>query len=323
VLKQFSAETSNWLRNFTFLIKSVDRPKVDFEYEDINQYNFRTKVLKTIKHRALTMTFLDDVGNNVHEFFRFMMFVHSPITRRSIDVDSFDIAGAWAQYSTGNGMKFSGADGKNDFAHRGVLESDVGNAIQAIKVTQMFIQPGSSREDLSTNAKEVAFLFINPRIDSFDLDEVSHDSNDPNVFTMAFDYDFMVMSGMRVLQPVDSSKAMPPVGSAPGEVVPAGGGSSKSAQGGNNPYTSMLAAIGGRATQKLTSEYFGRAIQAVPGLGSVADGIGGLVNKSASAGIGGLLNKVNQSFAQPTSRPVVTDSAVAGPVDATYTKGQM
>jgi hypothetical protein len=87
VLEQFGATTAEWAKNFSFMIKSVDRPKVDFEYEDINQYNFRTKVLKQIKHRALTMTFLDDVGNNVHEFFRFMMMVHSPITRRSISLE--------------------------------------------------------------------------------------------------------------------------------------------------------------------------------------------------------------------------------------------
>jgi hypothetical protein len=70
VVKMFGQETAAWAKNFAFLIRSVDRPKVDFEYDDVNMYNFRIKVLKSIKHRALTMTLMDDVGNNVHEFFR-------------------------------------------------------------------------------------------------------------------------------------------------------------------------------------------------------------------------------------------------------------
>jgi hypothetical protein len=321
VLSQFGQLNQAWKDNFTFLIKSVDRPKVDFEYEDVNQYNFRTKVLRQIKHRELTMTFMDDVGNNVHEFFRFMMFVHSPITRRAIGDPNagFDIAALWAQYSAGSGMKFSdGARGINDFAHRGVLNTDIGNAIKAIKVTQMFMQPGRTREDLNTNAKEVAFIFINPRVVSFDLDEVNHEAAEANAFTMQFDYDFMVMSDMRVLQPLDASKAMPPVGSAPGEAVPLGSGGSSSLQGGGNPYAKILQATAGRGAQKLTSESLGRVVRTVPGLGSVADTIGGLVNQNVSQGIGGLLNVNNQSFARPT-RDIVTDLSTPGRDPATFT----
>jgi hypothetical protein len=326
VLSMFGAQGAAWLRNFTFMIKSVDRPKVDFEYEEVNQYNFRTKVLRQIKHRALTMTFMDDVGNNVHEFFRFMMFVHSPITRRSIGNQDkgFDIAAQWAQYSTGSGMAFSrDASGTNDFSHRAVLDTDIGNAIKAIKVTQMFMQPGTSREDLSTNAKEVSFLFVNPRVESFDLDDVSHETNDVNVFSMQFDYDFMVMSDMRVLQPLDASKSMPPVGTAPGEAAPQGSGGSKNPQGGNNPYMNILSSVAGRAAQKITNEYLGRQIRKVPGLGGVADTITGLVGSGVSNTVGGLGNTIgsaiNQSFARPT-RDVVVDASTAGRDVATYTR---
>lgn len=321
VLQLFSSESAAWLRNFTFMIKSVDRPKVDFEYEEVNQYNFRTKVLSRIKHRALTMTFMDDVGNNVHEFFRFMMFVHSPITRRAIgnQDNGFDIAAEWAQYSTGSGMEFSrDPTGTNDFSHRAAIDTDIGNAIKAIKITQMFMQPGKTREDLSTNAKEVSFLFVNPRVESFDLDEVSHESSDANVFSMQFDYDFMVMSDMRTMKPIDPSKAMPPVGSAPGDVAPQGTGGSKNPQGESNPYTKILSGVAGRAAQKITNEYLGRQIRQVPGLGSVANTITGLVGSGVSGVIGGFGTAINQSFARPT-RDVVVDSATAGRDSASYT----
>jgi hypothetical protein len=333
VLAQFAAQSAAWKNNFTFMIKSVERPKVEFEYEDINAYNFRSKVLKSIKHRELTMAFIDDVGNNVHEFFRFMMMVHSPITRRSVNA-SQEIADAYATYSAGNGMIFSDNLGNTqDFAHRGVINSDIGNAIQAIKVTQIFMQPGTSPHDLDTGAKEVSFFFINPRIVSFDLDEVNHESNEANLFSMVFDYDFMVMSDARVLQPLPPEKSMPPVGSAPGESQPTGraSGTAGNPAGNNNPYTSLLSSIGARAAQKLTSSTVGNLLNRVPGLGTVADAVSSSAQgfargqlDSAGSSISGIVQGIKnsstnafQSFARP-SRDVVVDASTAGRDASSY-----
>jgi hypothetical protein len=275
--------------------------------------------LKNIKHRELTMTFLDDVGNNVYEFFRFMMMVHSPITRRSATA-GFDIASAYATYSAGNGMLFT--DGisdpgvTNDFAHRGVIDTDMGGIIQAIKITQVFVDP-SVTNGLSSAAKEVAFFFVNPRVVSFDLDDMNHEVSEANLFTMQFDYDFMAMTPMRVLQPLDPSKAMAPWKDAPGDIAPPATSGDQNAVGTNNPYTSILAGIAGRAAQKLTSETLGRAIRTVPGLGSVATTISGLSQGVARDAVLGVGTTINQSFARP-SRAAVYDSTVITPIPATY-----
>lgn len=314
VLAMFGQEAATWAKNFAFLVKSVDRPKVDFEYDEINQYNFRTKVLKQIKHRALTMTFLDDVGNNVHEFFRFMLMVHSPITRRSLG-SGFNMSDMnnLSHYSTGSGMRFSDSPSSTtDFATRGALPTDIGNALQAIKITQIFVQPGTGN-DLDTGAKEIAFFFVNPRIESFDLDDVSHEASDPSLLTMMFDYDILVMTDMRTLEPIPAGKGMPPVGSAPGDAAPTNRQpGAKNPQGNENPYMKTLAALGGRAATKLTNEVFGKYVRQVPGLGSVADTVGGLIGGGAKSLIGGGSGgSVNQSYAAPT-RDLVTDNTTAG-----------
>lgn len=309
VLEKFGR--GNWQRDFTFLIKSVDRPKVDFEYEEINQYNFRTKVLKQIKHRELTMTFVDDVGNSVYEFFRFMMMVHSPITRRSITATQ-NIADTRVTYGAGSGMEFSEPfTDQNDFAHRGVIDNtEVGNAIQAIKVTQFFLDPS---QKLENSTKQVSFFFINPRVVSFDLDDVNHEVSDPNLFTMQFDYDFMVMSNMDPLENLPPEKQLPPVGSAPGDSGPVG--TRPSDAGSNNPYTAILGGVAGRAAQKVSNETIGKAIRKVPGLSSVASTVGSI----ASGVTKDLLNRgVNQAVARP-SRDVVSDATTAGRDKATYT----
>lgn len=313
IMQQFSMQAATWKNKFTFLIKSVDRPKIDFEYEAINQYNFRTQVLKQIKHKALSMAFTDDVGNNVHEFFRFMMMVHSPITRRSVGA-SDKISDEYAAYSSGNGMLFSDDFGNvNDFAHRGVMNTEVGNAIKAIKVTQLFMVPGNTPSDLDTGAREVSFLFINPRIEAFDLDDVDHAESQGNVFTMQFDYDFMVMGQAHTLQALDPAKSLPAVGGAPGEPQPTGKAGAQS-PGENNPYAAILAGVGSRAVQRIVSETIGRKLRLIPGLGSVADTLGGIVQGISKTALGGF---INQASARP-SREMVIDTSVAGQAKSAY-----
>lgn len=287
-------------QDFTYMVKSVDRPKVDYEYEDVNMYNFRTKVLKQIKHRELTLTFIDDVGNHVFNFFKLLMMAHSPITRQSAN-NYKSLAEVVSAYSSGNGMAFGVG---NDLANRGVIDSDIGNVIQAIRILQIF---PDHTETLDNAVKAVAWDFVNPRIVSFDLEDMTHESSDPNGLTMQFDYDFMVMNDLGSLTSVPapdySNKTWK---GAPGDISPTGRGSGQSAQGGNNPISNILTAIGGRAAQKLTSEVLGRQLRKVPGLGGTADLIGGIVGSRATSGLSGLMNNIGQSFARP-SRATVTE----------------
>ena len=316
LLAKYNQTSATWKDTMQFMIKSVDRPKVDFEYEDVNQYNFRTKVLKQIKHRELTMTFYDDVGNNVHEFFRFIMMAMSPITRRSA-TSTGDITSG--NTTVGSGMLFSENLGNvNDLAHRGVVNTDIGNVIQAIKITQFYVKPGKTQRDLDEGAKEVTWVFVNPRVVSFDLDDVNHETNDMNLFTMQFDYDYMVLGAEQNLKAVSAAQALPPVGGAPGDVAPTGRGSSSGATspGGNNKYTSMLTSIGARATSKLTSETLGRVVRSIPGGESISSNLTGLVEGFTRDKLGGIGNAINQSFARP-GRDVVVDSSTAGKDTAT------
>jgi len=302
IIAQYDALKNN---EFVFSIKAVDRPKVDFQYEEVNKYNFRTKVLKQIQHRELTMSFHDDTGNHVYDFFRIMMMIHSPITRRSNGA-SHDIAAQVASYNTGHGMLFTEGLASNDFAHRGAIDTELGNAIQAIKITQMFLQP--SAVDLSQAAKEVAFFFMNPRIVSFDLDDVSHEVSDPNIFTMQFDYDFMVMADIQELKKIDDSKSHPSLPGAPGEPSPAaGGGTSTPAGGGGDPLTRILAGVGGRAAQKIASETIGQSLRKVPGLDGLSTTLGGLVNSTTASAIGNISRSISASASSlMTSQNLIT-----------------
>lgn len=45
------------VKDLTFVVKQIDLPTVQFDYQDVNMYNFRTKVLKSISYRDLNVTF--------------------------------------------------------------------------------------------------------------------------------------------------------------------------------------------------------------------------------------------------------------------------
>ncbi len=313
--------------DFTFMIKAVDRPKVDFEYEeDVNMYNFRTKVLKKIRHRDLTITFMDDVGNRVFNFFRVLMMIHSPITRGQLKRDNSLEKPNNKKLSVGSGMAFNGD--QDDTAHRSVVNSQFGNSIEAIRVKQIFVDPSSP---LSTASKMVSFDFINPRIISFDLDELSHETNDVNLLTMVFDYDWMEMvdvgalgaNGTKYEAEYSHIKA-PGVHGAPGDITSnKQSGAVGNASGGGNPLLGAIGGIVGRGAQQITSDLIGKTIGSIAGTGRFSTAIGGVVSSAVSGPIGGfvsgaardLLNGVVSTVQNPNARAsasMVTDSTTAG-----------
>lgn len=331
--------------NFTFMIKSVDRPKVDFEYEDdINVYNFRTKALKKIRHRELTVTFMDDVGNKVFDFFRTLMEIYSPVTKYGRDRDNNPLARVTPDQiglRTANGMNFLAGTLGGGGGHRSVINTAAGQVIEYIRVKQMYMDPSPG----TGGPKEVIFDFFNPRLVSFDLDDLTHESSDANLLTMQFDYDWLEMvkvnaAQMRVAQ---ASRTDGPYYSVQGTNIT---GAPVNALGVNKGTTSesfpfsasSLGSAGGgigdiltnaasRAVNKITSDVISRAVTTVAGNGAIGRTINGvLVGASGSSGggvLGGLtgnalrdpasamFSTIQQSFARARS-PVASDSALGG-----------
>lgn len=341
--------------DFTFMIRQVDRPKVDFEYEDdVNLYNFRTKALKKIRHRELTMTFMDDVGNNVFDFFRTLMFVYSPVTRgaEARDGDVISLPNT-AKFQQGSGMDFT----QREFnAHRGVINSNAGNAIEVIRIKQIFVDPSQTPGTKDSAVKAVFYDFCNPRLVSFDLDDLAHEASEVNILTMQFDYDWLEMTKHDKLLvtgdggPIQYFPAPSRTGNtytgAPTDLLRGNQGANETAaarasasgspQGNNNPFINILSNTAQRAAQSLTSDIANKAVRAVAGngrfanspfgrvitggvssaVGGVTSSVGGLVGASVRDGIGGLFSAVNQSTVR-VSAPRMDDATTAGPDSVT------
>lgn len=175
---------------FSFLIKQIDRPSISFEYEEVNYYNYYTKVLKKVTHEPLSMIFYDDIKNHVIDFFNRYRLAYSPIGRI---------------YSKSNEQakmyQYQGFDFNPEFysASVGLLEGNEHNMLETITVRQIFAH-GSNAVD---------FVFVNPRILAFDFDEVDHETSQSNGLTVRFDYDSLYLyspTQQEFAEPVRGSK---------------------------------------------------------------------------------------------------------------------
>lgn len=173
---------------FSYMVKLIDKPKVTFEYEAVNHYNFRTQVLKSVKYDPLNITFYDDSQNRVLDFFVAYQRAHNPISR-------FMPTNSEVSYKN-NGMNFAtpGQDGDFYSGNRGVLRNDEPRMLTNLVLRQYFGNGYHSN----------AFYFINPRIESFDFDNVDHEEGaSGNSMTVSFGYDSLFVESY------DSAPATP------------------------------------------------------------------------------------------------------------------
>jgi len=65
---------------FEFVIKNSSRPNVSFEYEEVNMYNYWTRIPKRTMYEPMTMRFYDHNANSSNSFYTNYMRAMSPIS---------------------------------------------------------------------------------------------------------------------------------------------------------------------------------------------------------------------------------------------------
>ena len=163
-------------RQLDFAVKQVDLPKADFEYEEVNMYNFKTRVLKSIKHREINLTFLDDNANNALNMVNAYKMLLQPITRVAQDPTAplHDF-----------GMSFDDEVGAQNTAGRGTLPSDIQNIISKITIHQFYNSGTASGPMIMVNE----YIFVNPRLTMTDINDVDHEGTSFNTISIIFDFD--------------------------------------------------------------------------------------------------------------------------------------
>ena len=149
---------------FYYYVHRCDKPKVKFNHQDVNYYNFRSRVLTSVTYEPLQIQFLDEIGNSVFDFFQAYLYQTSGTGSGNYGIDK-----GW-----GDASSTKAYPGAYSFA-RG----------QKIVLEQVFIdlnQDGGPRSNRWT--------FVNPRIETFDFDELTHEeSSTGSMANITFSYD--------------------------------------------------------------------------------------------------------------------------------------
>ena len=325
------------------LVKKIDRPQVNFEYEDVNFYNYRSKVLKKISHKELTMEFYDDSQGVLFLFFNCLLMAYSPIasprTEEAFEKPFFSgkrfIESAMGLLSSQQ-FESTGMNFRKEFSQ--VLQKRYGasvgtlaknphsgieniNVFKYIKLRQFYNMP--SPDKLVMGGKE--FYFVNPRILSFNFDEVDYaNTGDFNFLTVTFDYDalYCLTTPANELNQSDVDEAGGMMGALAGKLASGAanraagqfGGQVASGFGkmfGNNPIAAGAAAkFGQYATGGLGSQLS----EYTSSIGKTAGSAGSWLSEKASgakSSVTNWWNNRNQSSSAPSVQaPTATNVRV-------------
>lgn len=172
--------------SMAFVVKRSTRPSVEFEYEDVNMYNFWTKVPKKTVYPPVTMSFYDDNKNAAHLFYTGYTRAMSPIANiqqtqpqaGDYEVNSMNfIQEAVTATFDGNGPSLAGYA-----SSLGPLLGNVNSIIERIRLFHVF----------DYGRLMNIYNFYNPRILSFNPTELNQaETGDGAEFEFQFAYDGM------------------------------------------------------------------------------------------------------------------------------------
>lgn len=176
------------LIKFGFFVKQIDRPKVEYTYEDINLYNVRSRVLTRVNHQPINISLWDDSRNIVGEFVNLYRRAYTPSARQDEYLGNPEESG----FTFSTGILEPSA---RDFSTRVALPGNAKNFLKKVEVSQIYSTHSSTTEH---PFEMTIYTFHNPVIKTFDFDDVNHETGESNGITMTLDYDSLFIQSYTV-----------------------------------------------------------------------------------------------------------------------------
>ena len=301
-------------QDLTFIIKSIDLPKVDFEYEEVNMYNFKTKVLKGISHTELNLMFYDDVGNHAMAFINAYKPILSPITRNTLDTD---------MALENHGMAFNEVYTGLDTATRNALVKNAKNILTRLTIFQYYMDLGSKdAPTLQQMVKMNEYIFTNPRLTKFDMSDQDHEEGGAaNTISAIFDYDALhVKTGLSAVNTQGEYGAPAQLGAgdilhATEEIAAILTRSPDSPAGKtNNPFVDILARQGQRMVQDKIGGLLSKSLGTVAGgaLQGAISNVAGALGNAANNTLNNAGSSVISGISSPSKAPVQDNAGPGG-----------
>jgi hypothetical protein len=147
-----------------FAVKTADRPKPQIDYQEINIYNFRTRVAVKTDYGTVSVTFYDDVSNRAHNIMTKYLKHVSPIA------------------SAGSGNSLDNAENN---ASIGPLGDRMG-PFEGILLTHYYSKGNS--------VGKTTYKYLNPKFTTFEYDNLDMTQSEVNSLTMTFYYDSVLIT---------------------------------------------------------------------------------------------------------------------------------
>lgn len=166
---------------FHYLCRSFTRPSINVDYEEVNMYNFRTKVAKRVDYEPVQLRLHDDNQNSSMVFLEKYLKSLSPVARRSPNEgDLYEL----------KGMNF-----EPDSRDRGGIKVNMSSAsVNGLDGTMRSILKEVEVYHIFDYGKRVnKYTFINPKISVFKLSDFDMDGDavDPASIDLTLVYDSM------------------------------------------------------------------------------------------------------------------------------------
>lgn len=170
-------ETGN---NAAFLIKTSTRPNMRIDYEDLNMYNYRTKVAKRTEYDPMTMTFYDDQQNNSTQFFTDLLNIHNPISRQPTS-NQFSYEQNGLNFDSSSSASYGPIEPITDTT--GNYPEHVKTPFSTIRLFHIF------NYGLEMNV----YHFVKPKITEIQSDDLDMASSEISEIQLQFSYDALRM----------------------------------------------------------------------------------------------------------------------------------
>lgn len=189
-----------------WFVKEMDRPRVNYSYEEVNMYNFKTKVVTRAHFEPLSMVMYDDMSDVTNGFWNSYIRIMSPITntgslpkyppeRLSMqwdkDIYQFDRQEPEAPQIGIN--RFTNAEGAAIAPSRSILFNSsstgalpglAGNEFRNNIIEFMFLH-----HIIDWGQQIVSYLFRGVRIENIQMDQLTWESSEPCEIEVQFSYD--------------------------------------------------------------------------------------------------------------------------------------
>lgn len=248
----------------SFIVKTADRPTIAYEYEDINCYNFRTKVAKRGTFNPLKFTFYDDEQNTAVSFYNAMLRLMSPSTNNmsplTVEQSGMDF-GQLEQTATG---RDSGTQGIPTYSNGASIGPMLGSDVSIIESIDLF-------HVYSGGQKVNQYRFINPRVVTLGLDELDMSSESVTELQLEFAYDTIEITNAVSMTNITGGH----IDMRPGFRYPLGG---------PNPFNSDVNAVSPTSSPNGLAELYAKGESFIEGaIGSVTSSVGNVIGSVKGA----------------------------------------